>query len=182
MEKREKYSRIPIFIVFLFFLIWILLQFFAPIAIEKGSVKDLSGVTTIADNKQTIKNMSFPWGSVYGCGDRLCHQKADRSFFINDNQMPFCSRCTAIFLGLAIGLGLMVFIKIKLDEKFAFLLIVSLIPIGIDGIGQLLGFWESVNLIRFATGVFVGIMCGIAIGVIIDELSDMIKMRKTKSS
>jgi uncharacterized membrane protein len=182
MEKREKSSRIPIFFIFIIFLIWVLLQFFAPVAVEKGSVKDLSGSTALFDNKQTIKNMSFPWGAVYESGDRLCHQKADRSFFINDNQMPFCSRCLAIFLGLTIGLGFMIFIKIKLDEKFAFILIVSLIPIGIDGVGQLFGLWESVNLIRVATGLFVGIMCGIAIGIIVDELSDMIKMRKTKTN
>ena len=49
--------------------------------------------------------------------------------------MPFCSRCTAIWLGLAIGLGFMIFYRIKLDEKFFFILIIGIVPLVIDGIG-----------------------------------------------
>jgi uncharacterized membrane protein len=178
MEKREKSSRIPIFIIFLIFLIWILIQIIAPLSVKKGSVNDLSGSTALEDNKKLINNMSFPWGSVYGCGDRLCHQKADRSFFINDNQMPFCSRCTAIFIGLFIGIGIIFFYKIELNEKFFYLMIISLIPIGIDGVGQILNFWESNNYIRIATGIFIGVTCGIAIGIIIDELREIFKFGK----
>jgi uncharacterized membrane protein len=127
--------------------------------------------------------MSSPWSHIYSAGDRLCHQKADRSLFINGNQMPFCSRCTAIWLGLAIGLGFMVFFIIKLDEKFVLFIILGMVPIGIDGIGQLFGYWESTNIIRIITGLLVGIVCGISIGVIIDEIRDIIISRKkTKSS
>jgi len=85
--------------------------------------------------------------------------------------MPFCTRCTAIWLGLAIGLGVMVFFTIRLDEKFLFIILLSLAPIGIDGVGQLLGLWESTNLIRFLTGLLAGGVCGVAIGVIIDEVT-----------
>ena len=84
--------------------------------------------------------------------------------------MPFCSRCTAIWLGLAIGLGFMVFYKIQLDEKFLFAILIGIIPIGLDGVGQLFGLWESTNLIRAITGLSVGIICGVAIGLIVDEI------------
>jgi len=114
--------------------------------------------------------MPAPWNIVYGCGDRLCHQKADRSFFINGNQMPFCSRCTAIWLGLTIGLGLMVFYKIELDERFLILIVIGIVPIGIDGVGQLLNLWESTNIIRSITGLLAGFVCGIAIALIVDEI------------
>ena len=114
--------------------------------------------------------MSFPWNVIYKSGDRLCHQKADRSFFLNGNEMPFCSRCTAIWIGLAVGLGFMVLYVIELNEKFLVAIILSLIPIGVDGIGQLFGFWESTNFIRLITGLLAGIVCGVAIGVIIDEV------------
>ncbi|GAJ23474.1 unnamed protein product, partial [marine sediment metagenome] len=136
---------------------------------------DLSGYTGLSDNKEVIDTMPGPWNSVYSAGDRLCHEKAERSFFINGNQMPFCSRCTAIWLGLTIGLGFMVFYIIRLDEKFVFLLIAGIVPIGIDGVGQLFGLWESTNIARIITGLAVGIVCGIAIGVIIDEIREMIK-------
>jgi len=173
MMRREGFSKV-IIIFFLVFFIWAILQFIAPMALPENSVKDLSGLTGVSDNEDIIQEMSAPWGSIYGIGDGLCHQKAERSFFINGNQMPFCARCTAIWLGLAIGLGFMIFYKIELDNKFLVLVFIGLIPIGIDGIGQLFKLWESNNIIRVVTGLLIGIICGIAIGIIIDELKVII--------
>jgi len=182
MEKRGKSSKIIILIFFIPFLVWILLQFMAPIALPTGSVRDLTGSTGLTDNEILIKDMPSPWNFVYSSGDSLCHEKAERSFYINENQMPFCSRCTAIWLGLVIGLGFMIFYIIKLEEKFVFILIAGIIPIGIDGVGQLLGFWESTNLVRVITGLFIGVLCGIAIGIIIDEIKGMYALKKTQNS
>ncbi len=180
MQRRAKYFRSVIFIFFVLFSLWILLQFLAPLALPKGSVSDLSGLVAISDNEDTINDMGFPWNFVYSTGDRLCHQKAERSFFINDNQMPFCSRCTAIWLGIAIGLGFMVFYTIQLNEKFLFAIIISLVPIGVDGIGQLFGFWESTNVVRVITGLLVGSACGVAMGVIVDEIKTIHLFKKIK--
>ena len=169
MERRQKSSKAIIFF-FVLFLLWAILQFLAPIFLPSNSVKDLSGMVGLSDNEEVIGKMPFPWNFVYSAGDRLCHQKAERSFFINGNEMPFCSRCTAIWLGLAIGLGFIILYTIQLNEKFLFVIIIGIVPIGIDGVGQLLGFWESTNLIRLITGLMAGIVCGIAIGLIIDEI------------
>ena len=177
MERREKSSRLIVIIFVISFLIWILLQFFAPLVMPHNSLNDLSGNVGVSNNKKLINEMSFPWNFIYGCGDTLCHQKAERSFFINGNQLPFCSRCTAIWLGLAIGLGFIVFYKIKLNEKFLFLIIIGIVPIGIDGVGQFFGLWESTNIIRLITGLLIGIVCGIAIALIIDELMDLRKIK-----
>ena len=182
MQPRKKPWKNLILILFLLFLVWIVLQFLAPLALTRGSVSDLSGVVGFSDNEQVIQNMSFPWNVLYTSGDRLCHQQASRSLFINENEMPFCTRCTAIWLGLAAGLGLMVFYTIELNEKFLFVILFSLFPIGIDGVGQLLGFWESTNSIRFCTGLLAGIVCGIAMGIIVDEIKTMYLMRNTKSN
>lgn len=180
MQVRENASRIIILVLFIIFLLWSLLQFISPMALPEGSITDLSGMTGVSDNQKTINELPFPWGTVYGCGDRLCHQKAERSFFINGNQMPFCSRCTAIWLGIAIGLGFMIFYKIKLTSKFLFLIILGFVPIGIDGLGQLFGFWDSSNIIRVITGLLVGIVSGIAIGIIIEETSEIYNNGKNK--
>ena len=177
MEKRERHSRKLLLIFFIPFLIWILLQILAPLAIPHGSADNLSGIVGVSDNENLIDDIPFPWDSIYNCGDRLCHQKVERSFLINGNQMPFCSRCTAIWLGLSIGLGFMVFYKINLDEKFLILIVIGIVPIGIDGVGQLFGFWESTNIIRLITGILIGIVCGIAIGLIIDEIRDLIRKK-----
>jgi len=179
MERREKSSRL-IIIIFICFFIWILLQFLAPLALHPGSVNELTGLVGLSDNENLIEDMPAPWGSIYGCGDSLCHQKEDRSFIINDNQMPFCVRCTAIWLGLAIGLAVMIFYKITLDGKFLLIIFIGLVPIGIDGVGQLFGLWESTNIVRFITGLLVGIVCGISIVLIIDEVRGIYQEKNKK--
>lgn len=130
----------------------------------------LSGSVGVSDNDVVFRNMSFPWNTLYSLGDRLCHQKLERSLVLNQNQMPFCVRCTAIWIGLAIGLLFMVVYTLELNEKFFIVILLSLIPLGFDGIGQVLGFWESTNIVRFLTGLPAGFVCGIALGIIIDEL------------
>jgi len=160
--------------------LWISLQFLAPLALPENSVQDLSGLVAVSDNEYTIDNMNFPWSFVYSAGDRLCHQKAERSFFVNGNQMPFCSRCTAIWLGLAFGLGFMTFYQIQLNEKFLFVIIAGIIPLAVDGVGQLFGFWESTNLVRVITGLLTGTVCGLAIGVIIDEIKTIHVFKNNK--
>jgi uncharacterized membrane protein len=170
MKRRNKWFKSITFLFFLLFLFWVVLQFIAPFALPSGSVSDLSGLVGISDNDDVIHTMSAPWNAMYSLGDRLCHQKADRSLFFNGNEMPFCARCTAIWLGIALGLGFMVLYSIELNEKFLVAIILGLVPIGIDGVGQLFGLWESTNLVRFMTGLLAGGVCGVAIGVIIDEV------------
>ena len=180
MEKREKLSRSSI-ILFAFFLMWNLLIFIGPMAIPTGSIQDLSGYTIISENEEVINDIPFPWNIPYTCGDRMCHEKAERSFFINSNEMSFCARCTAIWLGLAIALGFSIFFKIKIEDRYLLLLIlIGIVPLAIDGLGQLVGFWESTNLIRLATGLLMGSTCGLSIGIITDEISDIRQFKKTK--
>ena len=173
MERREKCFSNLILLFFLLAFIWVLLQFIAPFALPENSVRDLSGLVALSDNDYLIQEMAFPWNGIYSWGDRLCHQQADRSFFINGNQMPFCSRCTAIWLGIALGLGLMVFYRIDVDERFIGIILLGLVPIGIDGGGQLLGLWVSNNSIRVLTGLLAGGVCGLTIGIIIDEIKTL---------
>ena len=171
MERRGKcFSKITLILFVLFFL-WVFLQFLAPVMLPENSVDDLTGLVAVSDNNQIIDDMVFPWNFVYAVGDRLCHQKAERSFFVNGNQMPFCSRCTALWLGIVVGLGFMLLYKLQLNEKFLFVILIGILPIAIDGLGQLFGLLESNNLVRFITGILAGGVCGIAIGVIIDEIT-----------
>ena len=88
MEKRERYSK-WIILIFILFLIWILLQFIAPLALTHSSLDNLSGHVGVEDNIKITNKLPSPWNAIYSSGDRLCHQQADRSFFINENQMPF---------------------------------------------------------------------------------------------
>jgi len=179
-EKTKKLSKIKITLFFIF-LIWFVFITISPLVIPNGIVKDLSGYTIISENKGTIDKIPPPWNVAYEVGDKMCHQKSERSFFLNNNQMPFCSRCMAIWFGLAIGLFLLIFYKFELDERFIIIIFIGILPIAFDGLGQLFEFWESTNLIRVITGFLMGFVCGISIGVIVDEVKDIISSKKQNS-
>ncbi|MEM0492544.1 MAG: DUF2085 domain-containing protein [Candidatus Thermoplasmatota archaeon] len=176
--KKIGWQRIITSILFIISTLWILFQFIAPLMLPSGSINDLSGSVALLDNREKINEMDKPWGTIYTIGDRLCHQIASRSLFLNGNQMPFCVRCTAIWLGLSVGLGYMVFFKHEINEKILIVIIIGVAPMGVDGTGQLLGFWESTNTIRFITGLLSGLSCGLETGVIIKEILPRQSMKK----
>ncbi len=70
----------------------------------------------------------------------------------------------------------------SLNSKILYLILIGLIPIGIDGIGQIFQFWESTNIMRVVTGLIIGSICGISIGIIIDEIKTFRPFKKTKSN
>jgi len=183
MEKREKVSNFLI-IIFFFLLIFVFLQFLAPLTQPTSSLSDLSGMTMVVDNEPYWSEMDHPWQDIYRIGDVICHTKATRSFNLNQNQLPFCARCTAIWIGLTFGTLFLVFFRIKNQFLFFIGLITSISLLGVDGVGQLLGLWESTNVIRLITGILVGLFTGMAIGLILDELylfkKDLKKNKKKK--
>jgi len=113
------------------------------------------GKVNIPDNADYINShITNPVArGVYLIGDIMCHQHADRSFFIRGNQMPFCARCAGIFLGLAIGMVIGVLFKVRIGIG---LYILTLLPMVLDGGIQLITSYESTNLIRLLTGLLVG--------------------------
>ncbi|MBM4249524.1 MAG: DUF2085 domain-containing protein [Euryarchaeota archaeon] len=170
-----------VLVPFLITFIWVFIQFAAPLSLPPGSVEDLSGSVGRVDNaNQTAKMNPFArW--VYESGDVNCHQKASRSLFINGNEMPYCARDLGVFIGMAIGCGLCLYIILDLK---VWIILGGLVPMGIDGVGQLFGLWESTNPIRLITGGLAGFVTGLALAYIffaIDQgLSDWRKKRAAR--
>jgi uncharacterized membrane protein len=104
---------------------------------------------------------------VYYLGDLNCHQRSDRSYEYNGNQMPFCARDVGIFVGLALGFIFALGRKVELTLP---LVILSLVPIGLDGTIQLFTEYESTNIKRIVTGLIAGFVTGIALKIIADSL------------
>lgn len=83
----------------------------------------------------------------------VCHRIPERSFFYKGKQLPICSRCTGILIGYLIGI-----IYILVNKKINILIeLVLMIPMAIDGFGQLYKFWISNNTRRLITGILAGI-------------------------
>lgn len=158
-------------------LAWFLGNLASPYLAPTGSIDfGEEGKVGIMDNSGIISSIDSGFARFfYRAGDANDHQHASRSFFLNDNQLPFCARCTAIFLGLVLGALVLVFLEIELNILW---IILGLVPIGLDGGIQLVTNYESTNAIRFATGLLAGIVTGIALGFIVSELGTIAVYRK----
>ena len=189
---------------------YLLLCFLVPLVLPEGTVPELSGRANALDyaSQESWGNLNHGddaklghdqpsrgtfawselnpfWGFVYAFGDLNCHQKHERSWEINGNQMPVCTRDIGIFIGLFIGAALFglrgvnrwtvrdTFLSVFPDEKIetlylkdrrmvAMLLVIGigLVPMGIDGFTQLLTGYESTNPVRVVTGLFSGLVIG----------------------
>lgn len=82
----------------------------------------------------------------------LCHQANDRCYHIFGYKMGLCTRCTGIFMGLTLFGWIAILLRPKREIKFTYF-VISLLPLFIDGAGNLLGMWSTGNTIRFFTGI-----------------------------
>ena len=75
--------------------------------------------------------------------------------------MPFCARCTGIYTGVFFAFFFF-FLKKRLQAGKTFSILqavltsLAIVPVGVDGIGSYLGFWESSQFLRILTGSMVG--------------------------
>jgi uncharacterized membrane protein len=188
-------SKVLAFIFFLT-LAWVLALFLSPFTIPPGTVSGLDGNSNRIDHGTVWADMPVYDQVIYYFGDATCHQKSDRTFYINGNQMAVCARDIAIYMGLLIGLfaamlisystslsrtfmnifpkRLRDFVDQKVGRKmFAFLFVVLLFaPLAIDGTVQLMTAYESTNLVRLITGTPLGFAAGYIIGVMIATLGE----------
>jgi len=154
------------FVVLVFFMVWFLLTVIAPFTLPANSVKNLSGIVGRIDNEDTIEGMNPLAKAIYTAGDAYCHQISERSYYLNGNQMPFCSRDEGIFLGLAIGMMVAIVTRYQIS---ALVLILGIVPIAIDGLMQLLTSYESTNPVRVITGLLAGAVVALLISLFVRE-------------
>ncbi|SHE98041.1 Uncharacterized membrane protein [Fodinibius roseus] len=96
----------------------------------------------------------------------LCHQIADRSFWIGGQPMAVCSRCLGIYGGLAFGWLLLPFAGFwKINSHRSRLLKKLLIAMAvmnlIDIVGNYGSFWENTLTSRLILGGLLGIAAAV---------------------
>jgi uncharacterized membrane protein len=90
----------------------------------------------------------------------FCHGIASRCFLVWGVPMPICARCTAIYAGLFLGLLSFMAMPWMNEQVLRVILFVSVLPLALDGITQLLHYRESTNALRSGTGLLVGLAFG----------------------
>ncbi|PAU92963.1 hypothetical protein CK503_13635 [Aliifodinibius salipaludis] len=89
----------------------------------------------------------------------LCHQMANRSFWINGQPMAVCSRCIGVYSGFALGwmlLPMLSLIRITRLAHIKKVLVVILLFNFIDAAGNLLGLWQNTLFSRAILGGMLG--------------------------
>jgi uncharacterized membrane protein len=162
-------------IIFLIVTVWSLGMILAPLTLPPNSVEDLTGTVGPIENANITGDMNPYARFYYQAGDVNCHTKVDRSFFINGNQMPFCSRDVAIFFGMVIGMGIVLFIRFPIKIWW---IVGGLVPIGLDGGLQLITSYESNNLFRVLTGTLAGVVTMLALGYVIYDVSKDMQLKR----
>lgn len=125
-----------------------------------------------------IASMEHGDGSISNVFYRLfgavCHQFDSRSFHLYEHSFAVCVRCSAIYFGFLLALGA-VRISPQLQTKtFSLtpLLVVTCVPMLIDGICSLFNIYQTTTYLRMITGSFFGI--GIAL-LLHKSLSEIIQ-------
>lgn len=167
--KLPKITSYGILAAFVFCLVWFALVVTAPLMVPSHTLLNLTGRVGYHDNEAKFVNLAPLPHAIYWIGDAECHQIAERSYFINGNQMPFCARDTGLFLGLAIGFGVLVFVRYKIHPV---LVVLGLVPMGVDGGLQLVTSYESNNPLRLATGIAGGVVCAMLLAHFIFALQE----------
>jgi len=99
------------------------------------------------------------WAEVIYRGFGIfCHQRPDRSYFIEGHKLAVCSRCTGLYAGFALTLLLYPLIR-SLRNNIApprIYLILAAIPLAIDFSLTFLGIWNNTHTSRLLTGALLG--------------------------
>ena len=94
---------------------------------------------------------------------QICHQIVERSFHLNGTQLALCHRCVGIWFALPVAIGLFGVLR-RWDHLVAprpgTVLALSLVPLGVDWMGDALGFWTNTMLSRLLTGAVFGLTAG----------------------
>lgn len=84
----------------------------------------------------------------------VCHQKAERCFWIKETPLPVCSRCTGIYTGFFAGVVFFPFLRKNFSIRWYYILL-SAFPISLEIVMEKMGVWDG-NWIRFFSSLLFG--------------------------
>jgi uncharacterized membrane protein len=88
----------------------------------------------------------------------FCHQRPDRSYFVDGHKLAVCSRCTGLYAGFA--LTLLIYPLLRSLRSAAFpprrVLFLATLPLVVDFSLTFFGIWENTHTSRLLTGALLG--------------------------
>jgi uncharacterized membrane protein len=109
---------------------------------------------------------------IYRAFAVLCHQRPDRSYFIEGHKLAVCARCTGLYAGFVITLLLYPLVRslrTTTTPPRSWLLLAA-VPLGIDFSLTFFGIWENTHTSRLLTGALLG---SVAVFYVVPGLMDL---------
>jgi uncharacterized membrane protein len=103
------------------------------------------------------KGYTGPSNLIYSAYRFACHQLPSRSYFIFGHQVAFCHRDTAIYATLFVATFLFALVRHRIRPLPWQGYVAFIIPMGIDGLTQLVGLRTSNWQLRTITGILFGL-------------------------
>ena len=111
---------------------------------------------------------------IYAAGGLICHQRPERSFFLDGHQLQVCARCTGLYLSGAVGIAGWLSLKIgrrwtslPFDPRLAKrIVIISAIPTAVSLLTGLLGIWDGSNVTRAMLAIPFGVSAGAVVAAV----------------
>jgi uncharacterized membrane protein len=111
---------------------------------------------------------------IFAASSLICHQRPERSFFIDGHQLPVCARCTGLYLSGAIGFAGWLVLKgvrgwgrIVVDpRRAAWVFMMAAIPTALSLAAATLGVWDGANLTRALLALPLGTVAGAIVAAV----------------
>jgi len=119
-------------------------------------------------------NMMLVLAFVFAVGSVICHQRPERSFFVDGHQLPVCARCTGLYLSGVVGLlGWVVFKIVRrwhalvIEPRRALaVVLIAAVPTVVSVASGSLGMADGTNLWRAMLAVPLGISAGAVVAAV----------------
>lgn len=148
-------------------LIWMIA---APLMCASGALTHLDGQIGQIDHSNLWNALNPIAGSIYTIGDFLCHQMESRTFMLNGNEMPFCTRDVSLLVGFIIGLLLIIVYNMKRSKTTDTYIVCSFALIILDWFMQ-----HICNSNVVLTRVITGLLAGAAIAMFLCFVADYLR-------
>jgi uncharacterized membrane protein len=118
--------------------------------------------------------MTLVLAIIFAIGGVICHQKPERSFFIDGHQLPVCARCTGLYVSAAAGFLCWIGLKIarrwrpiRVSPRAALALTaVAAVPTILSVGSAVLGLGDGSNLTRSLLAIPLGATAGAIVAAV----------------
>jgi uncharacterized membrane protein len=111
---------------------------------------------------------------IFAAGGLICHQRPERSFFLDGHQFPVCARCTGLYLSGALGIAGWLVLKsarrwgsLPFDAGLAKrMMLISVLPTAVSLATGFFGIWDGSNVTRAMLAIPLGASAGAIVAAV----------------